>query len=151
PAAGASGRSGRQGTRARAGTRLEPRDPRRPRRDRAMPTTIARLDAAQLTGREPAREWDGYCAKHPAGTPYHLSAWVRAVAAALGHEPHYLYAHEAGSVTGVLPLFLRKSRLFGTNLVSVPAANVGGPLADDDATAVRLLEEAVALAAELNV
>jgi len=73
------------------------------------------------------------------------------VATVLRHEPHYLYAEDGGRITGVLPLFLRKSRLFGTNLVSVPAANVGGPLADDDATVLRLVEGAVALASELNV
>jgi hypothetical protein len=116
-----------------------------------MPVTLSRLAASQLTGREPARAWDDYCARNPAATPYHLWAWGRAVATVLKHEPHYLYAEAGGRITGVLPLFLRKSRLFGTNLVSVPAANVGGPLADDDATTVRLVEGAVALAGELNV
>jgi len=116
-----------------------------------MPLTLSRLDAAQLTGREPAASWDGYCARHPAATPYHLWGWGHAVATVLGHEPHYLYAQEGGRITGVLPLFLRRSRLFGTNIVSVPAANVGGPLADDDATALRLVEGAIALARELNV
>lgn len=116
-----------------------------------MPLTLSRLGAEQLTGGEPAAAWDGYCARHPAATPYHLCAWGRAVATALGHEPHYLYSQDAGRVTGVLPLFLRRSRLFGTNLVSVPAANVGGPLADDDATALRLVQAAVALAGEQNV
>jgi FemAB-related protein (PEP-CTERM system-associated) len=116
-----------------------------------MPVTLIRLDAGQLAGREPAAAWDGYCARHPKATPYHLSAWGRAVTAALGHEPHYLCTQDAGTITGVLPLFLRRSVLFGTNLVSVPAANVGGPLADDDATVLRLVEGAIALARELEV
>ena len=78
-------------------------------------------------------------------------SWGRAVADVLGHEPHYLCVEEGGRIAGVLPLALRRSRLFGTNLVSVPAANVGGPLADDDTSAQRLVEGATALARELNV
>ena len=87
-----------------------------------MPVTLSRLGADRLTGRELVVEWDDYCARHFAATPYHLWAWGRAVVTALGHEPYYLYTQDGGRITGVLPMFLRKSRLFGTNLVSVPAA-----------------------------
>jgi FemAB-related protein (PEP-CTERM system-associated) len=58
---------------------------------------------------------------------------------------------DAGRITGVLPLFLRRSLLFGTNLVSVPAANLGGPLADDEETLTLLVEGAIAIARERNV
>jgi len=116
-----------------------------------MPLAVSRLGRAELADGKRAAAWDAYCGGHPAASPYHLSAWGRAVAEVLGHEPHYLYVEEGGRLTGVLPLALRRSRLFGTNLVSVPAANVGGPLADDDTSAQRLVEEAIALARELNV
>jgi FemAB-related protein (PEP-CTERM system-associated) len=116
-----------------------------------MPPTLRRLEREHLTGGETLAAWDAYCSRHPAATPYHLGAWGRAVVNALAHEPHYLYAEEAGRMVGVLPLFLRKSRLFGTNLVSVPAANVGGPLADDDTTRRLLVDGAIALATEHNV
>ena len=116
-----------------------------------MPLALTRLGREDLASGARAAAWDAYCGRHPAATPYHLSAWGRAVAEVLGHEPHSLYVDEGGRITGVLPLFLRRSRLFGTNLVSVPAANVGGPLADDDKTAQRLVEGAIALARELNV
>jgi FemAB-related protein (PEP-CTERM system-associated) len=116
-----------------------------------MPLALTRLSRKDLAGGERADAWDAYCQSHPSATPYHLSAWGRAVAEVLEHEPYGLSIEDAGRITGVLPLFLRRSRLFGTNLVSVPAANVGGPLADDDATLQRLVEGAVALARELNV
>lgn len=116
-----------------------------------MPPTLLRLERNHLAGGERIAAWDAYCARHPDATPYHLGAWGRAVAEALEHEPHYLYAENAGKITGVLPLFLRRSRLFGTNLVSVPAANVGGPLADDDATLRGLVDGAMAIARERNV
>lgn len=116
-----------------------------------MPPALPRLGLEDLSGGARAAAWDAYCGRHPAATPYHLSAWGRAVADALGHDPHYLFAEDGKSITGVLPLFRRRSPLFGTNLVSVPAANVGGPLADDDATSRRLIEGAIGLAGELNV
>lgn len=116
-----------------------------------MPLALTRLDRKDLAGGPRAASWDAYCSGHPAATPYHLTAWGRAVAEVLGHEPQSLYIEDAGCITGVLPLFLRRSRLFGTNLVSVPAANVGGPLANDDKTAQRLVEGAIAVGKELNV
>jgi FemAB-related protein (PEP-CTERM system-associated) len=116
-----------------------------------MPPTLRRLEREHLAGGERIAAWDAYCSRHPAATPYHVGAWGRAVCDALGHEAHYFYAEDAGRIVGVLPLFLRRSRLFGTNLVSVPAANVGGPLADDRDISSRLVLGAIELARERNV
>lgn len=116
-----------------------------------MPPNQPRLGRTQLSDPQQAASWDAYCGRHREATPYHLSGWGNAVVDALEHEPHYLHVEDAGAIAGVFPLFLRRSRLFGTNLVSVPAANVGGPLADDDATLALLTEGAIALARERNV
>jgi FemAB-related protein (PEP-CTERM system-associated) len=116
-----------------------------------MPLTLDRIGRKDLD--EPLRTaaWDAYCTRHPAATPYHLWAWGRAVASVLSHEPYGLYVHDGGAITGVLPLFLRRSRWFGTNLVSIPAANVGGPLASDERSYELLIDGAIALARELDV
>ena len=116
-----------------------------------MPRTLEELGCKLLAGDAPIAAWDAYCRRHPKATPYHLWAWGCAVADALGHQPHYLYVEDARGMTGVLPLSLRRSRVFGTNLVSVPGANVAGPIADDAETLRRLVEAAKVLARELNV
>ncbi len=54
-------------------------------------------------------------------------------------------------ITGVLPLFHVRSRLFGSMLVSSPNAVYGGVLADDEASRQALLEAAKARARQLNV
>jgi FemAB-related protein (PEP-CTERM system-associated) len=116
-----------------------------------MSKALRHVGLAGLLDGEGEAAWDAYCGRHPAATPYHLRAWGRAVALALAHEPRYLQAEDAGRVVGVLPLFLRRSRLFGTSVVSVPAANVCGPLADDEATLNLLVDAAIAWASERNV
>jgi FemAB-related protein (PEP-CTERM system-associated) len=116
-----------------------------------MPGHLAELGVLRLAGDASIAAWDAYCRRHPNATPYHVWAWGRAVADALGHEPQYLYTEDARGITGVLPLSLRRSRVFGTNLVSVPAANVGGPIADDAETLRKLVVGAKELARELDV
>ena len=116
-----------------------------------MPLTLHRLNRGHLRDPGAGAAWDAYCLRHPKATPYHLWAWGRAVTEALGHEPHYLCVEGGDGIRGVLPLVLRRSALFGTNLVSVPAANVGGPLADDETSLRLLLEGAIAIARERNV
>lgn len=70
--------------------------------------------------------FDVAVAAHPAATPFHRTAWGRAIRDALGHQPHYLMAGEA-----VLPLIALRSRLFGSALISNAFAVRGGPLAAD--------------------
>lgn len=116
-----------------------------------MPGTLVELGCKRLAGGAGVAAWDAYCRRHPKATPYHLWTWGRAMEDALGHEPYYIYKEAAHGITGVLPLSLRRSRLFGTNLVSVPGANVAGPIADDPDTLLRLIEGAKVLAREQNV
>jgi FemAB-related protein (PEP-CTERM system-associated) len=67
---------------------------------------------------------------------------------AFGHETLYLAARDHGSIVAVLPLVIFNSRIFGRFAVSLPFVNYGGVLARDHASAVFLLQQASALAAE---
>ena len=96
-------------------------------------------------------EWDAYVRGHAAATAYHFSGWPRLIARACGHEARLLAAEQDGRITGVLPLVLMRSRLFGRFAVSLPFLNAGGMLADDDETAATLLAEATAVAKQARV
>jgi FemAB-related protein (PEP-CTERM system-associated) len=67
------------------------------------------------------------------------------------HDTHFLYAHEGGRISGVLPLAHVKSTLFGNALVSLPFAVYGGVASNDEAAAVALEDAAQALARRLGV
>ncbi|HEX8384296.1 MAG TPA: FemAB family XrtA/PEP-CTERM system-associated protein [Sphingomonas sp.] len=65
------------------------------------------------------------------GSPFHLSAWSRAVARGCGRRARYLVAERGGgAIAGVLPLTEMRSRLFGRALVSAGFAVDGGILGD---------------------
>ena len=95
---------------------------------------------------EDESQWQALAAS---ATPFHGPAWHRAVQV-LGHES-WVLATGSPHLTGVLPLSLRRSRLFGRSLVAVPAANQGGPIATDDDSRDRLLQGARHLAEALDV
>jgi len=82
------------------------------------------MDIVEL-GHDPV-EWDTFVRTADEGTPYHLTAWKRAVEVAYGHRAHYLMARDNGHVVGVLPLFEIRGLLGGKALVSVPYAVYGG-------------------------
>ena len=91
--------------------------------------------------------WDTYVLAHPQGNPYLLSAWSRAIAKAYRHRVYALLAEAAGRIVGVLPLVHIRHPLFGNTLFSMPYADLGGLLADDDKAATALLDEAARIAA----
>src|SRR5919106_4324900 len=76
--------------------------------------------------------WDAYVLRHPEATAYHFSGWPRLIGRAFGHEARLLAAESDGAISGVLPLVLMRSRLFGRFVISLPFLNAGGVLADDD-------------------
>ena len=93
-------------------------------------------------------EWDTYVESHPQASRYHLWAWRQIFENAFGLETIYLAARTANAVTGVLPLVLFRSVLFGRFAVSLPFVDQGGICADDGASAEALRDRAVALARE---
>ena len=95
-------------------------------------------------------DWDAFVRTSRSGSPFHLTAWKRAVEATFGHRPHYLMAVGGGGLEGVLPLFEVRGLLGGRALVSVPYAVYGGICAESPAAREALLAEATALAGRLG-
>jgi CelD/BcsL family acetyltransferase involved in cellulose biosynthesis len=75
---------------------------------------------------------DAFVLAHPAGTPFHRPAWLRAIQQATGHRAIILASvAPSGRIDGLLPLHHVRSRLFGDALVSTAFAVDGGILAED--------------------
>lgn len=89
--------------------------------------------------------WDAYVAGAPGATICHHFLWRSIIERAYGHQPVYLMAMTAGQVSGVLPLFVVKSRLFGKVLSSLPFLDYGGICTDDPMTAQALLDRSLQL------
>ena len=89
-----------------------------------------------------ADAWTSYLQASDVDGHFHDFAWRGVIQRSLQHRPHYLIARRGGAVTGLLPLFDVKSRLFGRSLVSLPFLNGGGVLAADAASAEALLARA---------
>ncbi len=96
-----------------------------------------------------ATVWDEYVLSHPDGTIFHLTKWQQVVTSALGHPCFYLLAESQGRIVGLLPLFQIQSRLFGNFLVSVPFAELGGPLSDFPEITEKLFARAFKIGEEL--
>jgi FemAB-related protein (PEP-CTERM system-associated) len=105
----------------------------------AVPTATAPTIVSTATD---AGEWDAYVESHPEATADHLFGWQDVFQSVFGQSSAYLVAKRAGTVVGVLPIVLFRSRLFGRFAVSVPFLNYGGLLTDDDGAAAALIEEA---------
>ena len=86
--------------------------------------------------------WTAYVERHPDATAYHQWGWRRVFERAFGHECVYLAAANRGTVTGVLPIVVFKSPIFGRFGVSLPFVNYGGALADTAVVARELLDAA---------
>jgi FemAB-related protein (PEP-CTERM system-associated) len=100
-------------------------------------------------GNEP--RWDAFVEATPAGTFFHLSGWKRVIESAFKHRTYYLMAERDAAVTGVLPLTLVKTRLFGASLISNAFCVQGGPIAADAASLQALEDAALRLMEELRV
>lgn len=87
-----------------------------------MAVTVKRLCA------DSAAAWDSYVAGHPDGTFCHRAGWKQATEQGAGHECPYLYAEADGAIVGILPLTVRRSRLFGPAVISNMFCVYGGPL-----------------------
>jgi FemAB-related protein (PEP-CTERM system-associated) len=96
-----------------------------------------------------AQAADVFVADHPHGTPFHRTAWLRAIEQATGHRALLLAAvAPSGDICGLLPLHHVKSRLFGQALVSSAFAVDGGLLVDDDRVLGPLVAAAQGIAKE---
>ena len=107
---------------------------------------MVQVNRLELGDAAAASRWDAFVRACPEATFCHLSGWGRALEGVFGHETHFLQATQAGRVSGVLPLALVKSRLFGNSLTSLPFCVYGGVAAEDAASAKALEDAAEALA-----
>ncbi|MGH8249502.1 MAG: FemAB family XrtA/PEP-CTERM system-associated protein [Steroidobacteraceae bacterium] len=95
-----------------------------------------------------AAEWDASLGRLVGASFYHLFAWQAINELSFGHRSIYLIARNEGRISGILPLTLVASQLFGRILCSMPFMNFGGPCADDNGVVNRLLEHGRQLARE---
>ena len=92
---------------------------------------------------EIAGEWDQFISRNPQGTPFHSTAWMRALERTFDYENRSFYAQRDGKITGVLPLFLVSNWIVGRCLISTPFADYGGVCAEDEESADALVAHAV--------
>lgn len=97
------------------------------------------------------RARDAYVLAHPRGTFFHLAGWRNVVADAYGHPAHDLLAWRGSELAGVLPLMEFRSLRGRSQLLSMPYAVYGGPIADAPEVETALLEAAKRRAEELEV
>jgi FemAB-related protein (PEP-CTERM system-associated) len=90
-----------------------------------------------------AREWDLFVASTAQATPFHTTAWMRAVQNTFSYPNRSLYAERDGRISGVLPLFLVTNWIVGRCLISSPFADYGGVCAEDDASADALITRVI--------
>src|SRR5262249_41966970 len=84
-------------------------------------------------------------------TFFHLAGWKEVIERAFNHRTYYLMAERQDAVTGILPLTLVKTRLFGASLISNAFCVQGGPVAADAASLRALEDAAIRLMEELGV
>lgn len=91
--------------------------------------------------------WDAYVHAAPEGTVCHLYGWRQVIERAYRHRTFYLAAIANGTIRGLLPLVLIRSRLFGRHLVSMPFMDYGGVVTTDGPEVrTRLVDAALQLA-----
>ncbi len=95
--------------------------------------------------------WDAFVDAQEQCSLYHAFGWKEIIEQAYGHRCSYLLARNREVVTGILPLTLIKSRLFGSSLTSLPYLDFAGLVAIDDASGKLLLEHARQLARDERV
>jgi FemAB-related protein (PEP-CTERM system-associated) len=95
--------------------------------------------------------WERFVDRTDARPLSYHPAWLAVLAEGLGHAPFCLEAVAGERTAGLLPLAFLNTRLFGRFLVGLPYLNYGGAMADDAPTALRLVDEALALADRLRV
>lgn len=114
------------------------------------PTSVV-IRTADLTDPVAVREVDDFVAAHPDAQPFHRPQWSLGIARGCGQRARYLVAEKPdGTIAGILPLTVIRSRLFGSALVSCGFGVGGGILAADPDAIPALAEEAERLGAALK-
>lgn len=96
--------------------------------------------------------WDEFVENHPLGCIFHHSAWKEVIGNTFPQViPFYLIAENAGGrIKGGIPLFLVKSWITGTRLVSLPFSLYCDPLVDSQDVFELLLQGVLSKRSELG-
>jgi FemAB-related protein (PEP-CTERM system-associated) len=105
----------------------------------ALPEQVRKLTVRPYLPTDAPR-WDRFVYEQAEGSPFHLTAWQRAIQRTFGYEPCHLLVERGTEITGVLPLFYVSNWLTGRVLLSSPLAVYGGICASDEASRKCLLE-----------
>lgn len=95
--------------------------------------------------------WQAWMAARLQRPLSHDPRWLLVLQRALGHQPYCVEAIDRGVPAGILPLAYVRSVVFGRFLVSLPYLNTAGVQTLDPSCENSLVEQAVALADELDV
>src|SRR6056297_3102863 len=104
------------------------------------------LETIKKVSKADENAWDNYVTNHPSGTVFHLAAWKRVVEKTFGHKAHYLTEKKNGHIKGICPIFELKSMLFGHSFISIPFAELGGVLSDNENIETNLINSACRIA-----
>jgi FemAB-related protein (PEP-CTERM system-associated) len=94
--------------------------------------------------------WDAFVQNHPDCSPYHLSAWTRAIERAYGFKSFNLIAEKDTQISGIFPLTMLKIPFKKPDLVALPYCDVGFPITLNSQVQGELLNEAVSIAKTNN-
>lgn len=94
--------------------------------------------------------WNDFIANHTIDNHAFNWHWQDIISKTFGHQPYYLIATNDKKITGILPLFVVKSFLFGKSHISVPYLNGGGVIADDISSTNALVEHAINLSSSTH-
>jgi FemAB-related protein (PEP-CTERM system-associated) len=111
---------------------------------------MARITIAALGAGDEAR-WDAFVNQAPGATFFHLSGWKSIIEKTFAHPTYYLMAQRGGEVSGVLPLTLVRTKIFGASLISNAFCVYGGPVARDGESLRALEAAAIGLMQQLRV
>lgn len=96
-------------------------------------------------------QWNRFVLNSTTGTHFHLYGWKAVIESILGRRCIYLVAKRGAEMTGVFPISVVRSRVFGDCLVSLPLAVYGGICTEDRESYFQLLEAGSRIAARLGV
>jgi len=99
------------------------------------------------------KRWDDFVEHHPNGWICHLSDWKKLLESCFSHiTGFYLVDTELieNKICAALPIYLVKSHLTGTRLVSIPFATLFDPLYSDENELTKLSNAAIQLCNKYN-
>ena len=104
---------------------------------------------------DPAKDsrWDVFVESHPDGLICHLAGWKEVLEQSFAHIKGYfpvILDPSNGAIRAGLPLYLVRSPLMGSRLVSIPFATLSAPLATFEGQVRELLSAAIDLAARCS-